>query len=569
MNEHQPVLPPARWYRGLSTTLVYLAALVALCNPLWFDGRAGILDTPVIAHVCRTVQWHKPLQLMDIMGFGNQARPLQLLAFLPALVSRDPQVFHWFQNVCILVLTYVLIARIVSLWTGMRWLASFASVCVLLTPSYTSNYFTMWTMEPYMLFGVMGLVWVWVRLLGQREVSRGAWWWYNGLGVIFAAYAIGVKEVGVMACVVCMAAGGLIAWQQGVRFGEALRRVWPTFIAAQLAFTAVIVKFMLIPQAYDAGGTGGYVLALEPLLRQARRFVTYFIDTAPYAWLAALLWMALAWFVRRQKACAGLEDVRRALAGAAVFFVIAVGMAAIYVPWQVFDARYLLVAGTSAALASWLTAQALLLTRESLKRWYARGVSGVCAALIIGLIVVHACYVTAVGPLSEGLARHRFAVAYDEMFKFVCRETPTNGTVYFLMDWDFPEARENTVHSLDVFYGRPDIRAAFPTNAAAFTRPGLVVVSEYSFPMNYTRMPVHYLARDVFYRELQPRLGLREVANMTWRTPIWYAKEEHNVAQYQSAWGVPAFWDLKRGVYRFGWRIYWYDGGAGKGRGGG
>jgi len=25
-------------------------------------------------------------------------------------------------------------------------------------------------------------------------------------------------------------------------------------------------------------------------------------------------------------------------------------------------------------------------------------------------------------------------------------------------------------------------------------------------------------------------------------------------------WGIPAFWDLKRGVYKFGWRIYWFPG---------
>jgi len=91
-----------------------------------------------------------------------------------------------------------------------------------------------------------------------------------------------------------------------------------------------------------------------------------------------------------------------------------------------------------------------------------------------------------------------------------------------------------------------------------------VVVSEYAFPMNYNRMPVHHAARSVFYREMQPRVRLREVTNITLRTPVWYAKEEYNVAQYDSQWGVPAFWRMKSGEYRFGWRIYWYDGGAGR-----
>ncbi len=74
-------MPRALW---LVPALCVVTAMVA---PVLLDGRAGILDTPVIAQVCRHVQWSKPLRVMDIMGFGNQARPLQVVAFLPAVLS--------------------------------------------------------------------------------------------------------------------------------------------------------------------------------------------------------------------------------------------------------------------------------------------------------------------------------------------------------------------------------------------------------------------------------------------------------------------------------------------------
>lgn len=82
------------------------------------------------------------------------------------------------------------------------------------------------------------------------------------------------------------------------------------------------------------------------------------------------------------------------------------------------------------------------------------------------------------------MERHRCVAAYDEMFKYVAQTTPTNGTVYFLMEWRFPEARENTRYALDIFHHRSDIQAVFPTNVTAFEEPGLVVVSEDAFPMN-------------------------------------------------------------------------------------
>ena len=552
----------ARWGEMGSEVGVVLF-FMAVVAPVLLDGRAGILDAPVIAHVCRDVPWDKPVRVIDIMGFGNQARPLQVLAFVPCFFTHQARYYHIFQNGLLLVLTCVVVMKIITRLAGGGGMAAVGASAVLLTPAFTPNYFTLWTMEPYMLFGVMGLVYVWVRLLGEKVVGKGAWWWYNGLGVIFAAYAIGVKEVGVMAFVVCMIAAALLARDNRISVDEVIARAWPALAAATLAFSAVVVKFMLIERAYDAGGTGGYRVSVAVLARSLERFGTYLVDAAPYAWLGLPVWVWLARYARRGSVGAEARNaLRRALAGALVFYVIALGMIAVYVPWQVFDARYLLIGDSGLVLAAWLVMRGLWVVARELRSVVGRGAAW-CGAWVLGVLIgAHALYALAVGPLSEGIVRHRFAVAYDEMFKYVTNATGREGTVYFLMDWRFPEARENTVHSLDVFYGRGDIKARFPTNAVEMVEPGLVVVSEYAFPVNYTRMPVHYEAREVFYQQMQPRLRLREVTNMVWETPVWYAKEGYNVTQYDSEWGLPAIWRLRSGEYRFGWRIYWYEGGG-------
>lgn len=95
-------------------------------------------------------------------------------------------------------------------------------------------------------------------------------------------------------------------------------------------------------------------------------FGWYFAVTAPYGVLARLAWLELVWYAREGRA-EGPDRVtlRSQLSGAAVFFIIALGMAATYVAWQIFDARYLLVPSASIVMAAWLTAGALLQTAHT------------------------------------------------------------------------------------------------------------------------------------------------------------------------------------------------------------
>jgi hypothetical protein len=52
------------------------------------------------------------------------------------------------------------------------------------------------------------------------------------------------------------------------------------------------------------------------------------------------------------------------------------------------------------------------------------------------------------------------------------------------------------------------------------------------------------------------------VTSFVYRTPVLYVKDAYNVPQYKAWWGVPAFWELKRGVYHFGWNVFRFAGSA-------
>lgn len=184
--------------------------MVLVLAPVLIDGRPGILDTPITYAACRLEKLAISAQLFDVLGFGNQARPLQFLMFLLVWFGWSVRIYHLFQNGLLMILTFLLLMQIVLRYCQSAWLASVSGCSALLTGSFTCNYFSLCLAEPYMLFGICGLVFVWVRLLGAERVSRGAWWGYKGLGMIFAAYAIGVKEVGVMAFVVCILAAAII-----------------------------------------------------------------------------------------------------------------------------------------------------------------------------------------------------------------------------------------------------------------------------------------------------------------------------------------------------------------------
>jgi len=514
-----------------------------------------------VYNACYNFVWSNPSHLFNVLGFGNQARPFQFLILLPVFVSDNVKLYFLFQNGVVLIGTLYLINQTLLFFCRRTWVSAIGAFFVLCTPSFSGNYYVI-TTEPYMLFGMYGVVFVLVRLIGIPVVSRRAWWWYNGTGIVFAMYAIGVKEPGVMVFAVCVAAGVLLARLERLTWSEAWRRCWLLGLAAVIICGVVIAKYLSNATVYDAGGTGGYAFALPLLQQSLGRFVRHFVDTAPYALLAVPAWGFVALLY---EAATDNEQERQtlriALTGAAMLFVIAAGMAAIYVPWQIFDARYLLLSSSGAVAATVLTIYALSVALRMRISVLCQLVMMNLVALLSGLLTLHVAFTMVVGPLSRGLVTHKYACAYDDMFRFVAAQTPSNRTAYFMMDSDFAEPIENTRIGLRVFYDRPDIYCAFPQSPSAFAEAGLVAVTTIKdFSFNYPRMPVHSDASAKFSAWASNDLRFVLVTSFVYRTPVLYVRDEYNVPQYKAWWGIPAFWELKRGVYHFGWNVYRFAG---------
>jgi hypothetical protein len=185
-------------------------------------------------------------------------------------------------------------------------------------------------------------------------------------------------------------------------------------------------------------------------------------------------------------------------------------------------------------------------------------------AVLLGVVLgLHVLFTLAVGPLSRGLVTHKFACAYDDMFRYVAAHTPSNGTAYFMMNHETAEPIENTRIGLRVLYDRPDVFCLFPRGRNEFGEGGLVAVTRLrDFSFNYSRLPVHATASGRFARWSRHDQRFVLVTSFVYRTAVFYVHNEYNVPQYKAWWGIPAFWALKRGVYDFGWNIYALTGGV-------
>jgi len=148
-------------------------------------------------------------------------------------------------------------------------------------------------------------------------------------------------------------------------------------------------------------------------------------------------------------------------------------------------------------------------------------------------------------------------VAYDEMFKYVAAHTPRGGTAYFMYDRDHEESRYNTRFGLPLFYGRPDVTCVFPQSSREFGAPGLVAVAHSAASYYPNRMPVHAQAAALFNQRIAAEKVFVERTNIVVNVPLWFVDARaYRGFQYRARYGVPAVWELRRGSYSFGWRIY-------------
>jgi hypothetical protein len=540
---------------------LFVVVLLALSWMQVLAGNFGILDDPWLCTNALAAKFLQPSTWLNIDRFSNTARPGEFIVVLPAFISWNPMLQYIYQNIVTLGFTMLGCYLLVRGITRRRWLAGLAALAIVTTPSFSCNYHVLSLCEPFMLASMVGVLCVLRALLEaapRRTMTRIV---LVATGVVCGLLATNVKEPAGVFVIVYVSALFLLSWGYKRRLMETLRRTWWLSVAVAVGFLGLIAALSTLKGVYAAGGKSAYALGSAALRAGAGRIAVHLLQTASYAVLALLLALLAAAPVWRVTAGSPPEARRVQTSWCLVLLLWCLAAAGVYAPWGVFDARYLLVAATAAVLFS---ACAVGLGLTLFRQAQARMLKLILAAMVavtLLLLVAHAVYGSMTGPFSEGRVRQRFDQSYNRMFAYVAAHAPTNGTVYLLMNPAVPEAMQNSVIALDEFYGRPDLHCVFPTATNEFFEPGYIAVSHVEFTFNYTRMPTHAGRSSWFYKDCPTILRTAAFrSQFVATTEVFYTRDDYNVPQYQSAWGLPAFWDLKRGRYIFGWTLWWYPG---------
>ena len=553
---------------GAGLALLVCGGMLVALKPVLFNPRYCILDAPVFCDLAQHVRLNNLSTYLNLEQFNNRAQYGYLLYMFPNYFTLNPLWRAWTHSGLLLAIACWCIYRLLRHAGSSRWIAALGVPVALFTPSFTENYYTLYKAEPWMLTGALAMTLLlhW-RLAHERRtlgLLPGTLFYTAALLAGLLIYS--VKETGAAYFGVFLCGTALIAWGRGTRAGEALRKTWPLLVLNALLLAIEIYRFATLPTRYSVGGQAAYSLAPASVIAGLARVAAHFIDTAVYV-LPALLIISAGFHVYL---LGQLDEPLRAklrvkLAWILVFLALFAGMAAILVPWPRLDERYFLVAATGAALATILAVELGLFLVRLRMRPVAHTLLLNVTILTAALLLAHATYSAIVGPFSEGRARIVLDTAYDDMFRYLADNVPSNGTAYFMMRHDFSEPMQNTVLGLRLFYHRPDIHCEFPLTQNDFVAPGLLAVSHIEdFHFNYKRMPVHSMMSALFYGWNPDRATFVHVTNMVCSTPVAYALEEYNAMQYRTEFGIPALWALKHGNYTFGWSIYEVAGNAEK-----
>ena len=534
---------------------VCLAVLAAVL-PVLLHPRFDILDCASFCDIARNARWSDPATFLFPQFLDNRARPGYFIMLLPAYVSMNPGVHYWYQTVVLLIAPMLGLFALLRSIMQRVWLAAAGVVAVLCVQPFVENYYTLCKGETWTLAGCicMSLL-LWRALFGGGRPRRVS-------AFLAAILVYAIKETGIAYVGTYVVALAVLGWASELPWRTVLKRtVWLT--AANAAGCGLFLVFFLrLDTQYSADGTAGYGVASHSLLTSMARTVAYVVDTSPYVLLLLpLLSCAYEGGTRGIGEPRARRHVRVVAAWIVYFLALAASMAVVLLPWQNFVPRYMLVSAAAVAVASVLGIDlAWRLSRSLPSAVWRRACAALGAALCV-LLLVHMAYSVMVGIWSEGRCRQHFDQAYDDMFQYVARNTPTNGTAYFLMNHTIPEPLQNTVIGMRLFYGRPDIKCEFPVKQDDMVEPGLLAVSTIDdFHFNYSRTPTHY-AVSLEFPALFPQGSLPPLyASFVPTTPLWYALPTYEREQYESVWGIPAFWGLSREQHAFGWNIYWFKG---------
>lgn len=537
--------------------VTYILCLVIVCAWAWpviHTGQFQLLDCP------QFVQWTDDI-ITGQMPFwrvrSDQARPSLLLVLTPIIFSKQPAWLYSYQTVAVLFIPLSLLAGIVLKLTGRIWLSLVLVVAVLGSPAATENYFTLFKQDPYILLGCslqVSILWILFQSYRQHRPI-----WRQLLLVCLAVIAVlltyGVKETGGGFYAALLCGVVLLSLGNGLSVRQGLAQSWWLLCLNTAMFLIVVMMFLQMPHVYRESDSAHYAVNLRSVAFGTARLAWYFLQTSPaiVPALFMVLWIAFSCVIKRRHA----PHISCRLAGW-IGFALAVFLStsASIVPWTVLEARHYLVPTVFLHLFCCLVTGWLLATHTHEEKHQRSFLSPSIAYLIVALQVSHCAYGIMVGVCSEGRVRVAVDRAYSKMFLYLASNTPLHGVVYVMADKSFLEIPRNAETVIHKMLQRPDITCSFPIEASDISQKGMIAVSRFDIPINYDRIPVQHEASVLFHRALETQLNLMFKTAFVYETRIWYATNAYHGPQYRSVWGVPAFWDLKRGVYRFGWTIY-------------
>ncbi|MCX7847482.1 MAG: hypothetical protein N2595_05600 [bacterium] len=548
-----------KWGAVLGYVIVVAGSWLAVW-PVLEDSRLSILDCANVYRSYREIRWLEPRTWLYIDNDPTSVRPGEILVHLPAFFTVRAWAQYWYLNGMILSATMVGLFYLVGRASGSRLLGLCAVAASLTAPSFVENYYTLGKCEPFMIAGGIGVLWVLERILFRKTWEQ----WYGKallmlIGVVSALMASTVKETAVAFVGIYVVSLAVLAWASPLGVGKALgRTAWLSGVIV-IGLVVMVREYALIPRHYDQGGTAVYSLAGRNVVKGLAHIAGYYAQTVPSVFVVLMaLGLSGRWRFRNFSD----EWLRRSVAWLIVFVVMWLGYCMIYIPWSSPQVRYFLP-GDVAMRAAIMVGIGLIVARTGgispgWLGWLRRG----AVVLAIVVMAAHSVFCVLVGHLSEGRARQQFDVAYDEMFKYIAGHTPHGGTAYFMYDPAHEESRYNTRFGMPLFYGRPDIRCVFAQKSSDFEQAGLVAVADAALSYNPNRMPVHALARRIFDGSIAREKAFTVVTNIRMRTELWYVDAKaYRGFQYRTRYGIPAFWELQRGQYVFGWSVYSYGAG--------
>ncbi|MCX7001957.1 MAG: hypothetical protein NTV22_01640 [bacterium] len=539
--------------------LCFVVAIVLLSLlPVLIDSHFCILDCAGCYEITQNITWYNPTTYPYRL-LHNRASYGVFLYLFPSYFSLSPALRLWFHSGFMLSVACILVFFLTYKATERKWLGAVCAALALCQPSFTENYYTMFKGEPWILTGALWITYrVWQQLL--QHVRRSDWLF--GIFLLFidivaVMFIYSLKETGAAFLGVYILGLPLLAWGAGITVAQTIKRTWLLSLLNIICFLILFHLYINLPVTYGSSDGLGYVVTVSNLLSGTRQLSRYFFDTASYMIpaLAATITASVLYLNSPR-----MSPVRPQIAWTLYFAVFFGGMIAILIPWVGINPRYYLQGIVGGIIWTVLAANLCLSIMHYCKAQIVKVWAALLLMLIAVLLSMHGTYSVLVGQLSEGRVQQQYDATWNDMFEYVVNNTPTNGVAYFVVDSGQGEVLANISISLRVFYGRKDIKCIFPHTIGNLNEPGLICVPYRESPLNYFRLPCSEQASAQFNRNVLPYLGAEPTNSIYRRASIIYATAVFGKPQYKSVWGIPAFWDLQRGTYEFGWKIYYYDG---------